>query len=96
MKVIGTAGEGYILSATRDEVANLIGYFSGYDVKQLQVGDNIRIGSMYHQLRNLQNKRAELENIQKTLRMTADLLTAVQPLIPAVTAEPDKKEETKS
>jgi len=97
VKVIGTAGTGYILSATSDEVANLIGHcFMNSECPRLNIGDSIRIASMYQQLRDLHYKKAELESVQKTLRVTADLLSTINPVFPAVAAEPDKKEEKQS
>jgi hypothetical protein len=49
VKVIGKTEGGYILEASNDEVANLIGYYSTYDkdYKRPNCGDNIQISSMY-------------------------------------------------
>jgi hypothetical protein len=82
MKILGKTEDGYILEAHSDEVANLIGYYSKYNENfKVQVGDEIRINEMYHQLYTLQHKQPELQTIVSTLKNLADLLEPVCPVI---------------
>lgn len=91
MKIIGESREGYIIEASKDEVANLIGYYSKYDDKfKISVGDKINISGMYQQLYNLKNNQPRLKEIVKTLRNLADLLEPVCPVIEAQIKEAAK------
>jgi hypothetical protein len=87
LKVIGKTGDGYILDASTNEIANLIGYYSDYDMrdnnKKLAVGDNIQISAMYKQLHNLKNNEPKLKDTVKMLRGLADSLEPVCPVIEA-------------
>lgn len=48
MKVIGENKEGYIITATKDEIANLQGLYSHYNEKfKVNVGDDINIQAFY-------------------------------------------------
>jgi hypothetical protein len=85
VKIIGKSESGYILEASNDEVANLVGYYSIYDkdYKRPNCGDNIQISSMYKQLYNLKNNEPKLKDTVKILRGLADSLEPVCPLIEA-------------
>lgn len=86
MKIIGQTPSGVILEATKDELANLAGYYSAYDTefnnKDLsRVGTVVEAHAMYQQLYRLASAKRELETAQKTLRATADLLEPVMPIV---------------
>lgn len=85
MKVIGKSKGGYILEASDNEIANLIGYYSQYDsdYRKPECGDTIQISSMYQQLYNLKNNQPKLKDTVKMLRGLADSLEPVCPLIEA-------------
>jgi hypothetical protein len=93
VKVIGESRDTYILEASKDEIANLIGYYSRYDDKaHVSVGDKINISSMYKQLYNLKNNEPKLKEVVKTLRGLADLLEPVCPVIEAQIKDAAKPE----
>lgn len=85
MKIIGTHESGYIIDVPKDEMANLVGYYSHYDEKfrgvELRAGDEVEISNMYRQLYTLSNKKQELTQTVKALRNMADLLEPVAPVI---------------
>jgi hypothetical protein len=87
MRIIGKTEEGYILDASTNEIANLIGYYSDYDMrdsnKKLAVGDIIQISAMYKQLHNLKNNEPKLKETVKMLRGLADSLEPTCPIIEA-------------
>lgn len=82
MIVIGKTENGYILEASRGEVAHLIGYYSEYDKEsRVNVGDEIQVNKMFNQLYELKDNAPELNKVVKTLRNLADLLEPVCPVI---------------
>jgi hypothetical protein len=83
MKVIGKTENGYIIEASRDDVANLVGYNSQYSTgyKSLSVGDEILVSKMFRQLYDLEHHQPELQKVVNTLRGMADLLGPVCPVI---------------
>ena len=60
MKIIGQTKDGFILDASRQELANLIGFYSGFNIAQLKVGVKIEIHHMYEQLYSLSKMEKEV------------------------------------
>ena len=92
MKIIGKTENGYIVEASKDDVANLVGYHGQYDTKYkpLSVGDEILVSKMFRQLYELKNNQPELQKVVGTLRNLADLLEPVCPVIEAQIREAAK------
>lgn len=88
MLIIGDSKDGYIISATKDEVANLVGYYGkytdGFSSMNLKVGCQIKISEMYNQLRNLSFKEEELEEVRKILSGVINNLNTIDPIIPPI------------
>lgn len=82
MKVIGETRDGFILEAKKDEVLNLIGYYSQYTDgrPRIEVGSEIHIDKMYSQLRHLSFHKKEIMEMQARLRAAATLLDEVDPI----------------
>lgn len=94
MKIIGESQDTFILEASKDEVANLTGYYSKYDDKfKATVGSKIKISAMYGQLYNLKNNQPELKKVVDKLRTIADLLEPVCPVIEAQIKDAIKEAE---
>lgn len=75
MKIIGKTNYGFILEASNDEAANLIGYHSQYQNKRtLEVGQEINIADMYRQLYDLSNAQDELTKCSEALKRAATLV----------------------
>lgn len=82
MEVIGKTEDGYIIEASKDEIAHLIGYSSKYDNgARVNVGDEIQVNKMFNQLYELKQNAPELNKVVKTFRNLADLLEPVCPVI---------------
>lgn len=47
MKIIGETAEGFLLSATRTEIANLSGYYSEYSKVKFKPGDELEVSKIY-------------------------------------------------
>ena len=90
MKILGETDDGYILQATKDEVARCVGVSSrfAYGAQQLKVGVVIQVNAMYDQISSWRARRTDIEAAQRMLRATADLLGPVVPLV-----EPEAKGE---
>lgn len=89
MKIIGSKKDGFILEASEREVANLVGYYSEYemrrsgDPKELKVGDEVKVHEMYRRLYTLSSRRGEIKTAQKMLRDAASELELVDPILAA-------------
>jgi len=88
MKVIGTTAKGFLLEASDDEIAKLIGYYSAYAVKNkfskreiVNVGDDIQIAAMYNCFIELVEKVKTMEQIRASLRAVAASMEIVDPLL---------------
>lgn len=93
MKIIGKTETGFILSASEDEVCNLVGYYSKYSSEpKLQIGANIEVAKMYRHLYSLGNEKTEIASMAAKLRAAADLIGTLPDPIAEALAVPDKKE----
>jgi hypothetical protein len=84
MKIIGTTENGYLIDATKSEIAHLSGYYSQFDDKikdKVKVGADINISKMFNQLYDLSSNQKRLKGTISTLRNLADLLEPVCPII---------------
>ena len=98
MKIIGGTESGFILEATKDEVANLAGYYSynhapdkGYHKDAFNIGDQVNVDAMYRQLYSLARLGDQVESTKKTLEAAIQLLTIVDPVIrKVVDMQPDE------
>lgn len=84
MKIIGRTKEGYILDASSDEIANLVGYYGKYFLEKkvhLNIGDEINISQMYKQLYDLSRKHEEIENAKEKLSECIKYMDEIAPVI---------------
>lgn len=84
MKIIGRTKEGYIIDASTDEIANLVGYYGKYSLDkkvQLSIGDQINISQMYKQLYNLSRKHEEIKNAKEKLAECIKYMDEIEPVI---------------
>lgn len=82
MKIIGESQSGFILQASKEEVSNIAGHYSNYSEGfRANVGVEIPIAEMYHNLRALANSKRALEEAGKVLHSIADSLKIVEPII---------------
>ncbi len=90
MKVIGKSEDGYIIAATRDEIANLQGLYSHYsDEFKVDVGDELNIEPFYNMAKkanSIRSRRDELESI-------ASHIDSVLRIIDFVTKSTDQEVE---
>ena len=86
MKIIATTENGYIIEASKENIANLTGYYSSYDnkINNFKIGDEIAIHEMFTQLYTLEKKKQDLSQTVRTLRNLADLLEPACPVIEKV------------
>lgn len=86
MKVIGKSQDGYILQATSEEVANLIGfyYMDGSVREKVKVGNEIAVNKMYKHLYFLQHHRKQIEDAIGSLNKSIRHLEEVNPVIDSI------------
>ena len=89
MKIIGYTANGYMIDANRDEIANLLGCFASYSLKNqtLTYGTEIKISDMYNQLYRLNQMRDSIEGIQKQMKNMINTLTEIDPILADITNE---------
>ena len=69
MKVIGENKDGYIITATKDEIANLQGLYSHYSNDfRVNVGEDINIQPFYKIGREVQSLRNYNEEMKKAMK----------------------------
>ena len=92
MKVVGYTEKGYMLDATKEEIANLIGFYSTYGEefrnKSIRIGSEINVSGMYKQLYGLAGKYDDIERAKDNLKRCIELLDIVNPIID-VSIKPD-------
>lgn len=93
MKIIGQTDGGLLISATKNEIANLLGfYYTGsQSCPELVAGLEIRVSDMYGQLSALNSNKKELSQLANKLRSVADLLELNDPLYRKLAAVPEEK-----
>ena len=93
MKIIGYTGKGYMLDATKEEVANLIGFYSTYSEEyrksSIGIGSEINVSGMYKQLYRLAGSYEDIERAKDNLKRCIELLDIVNPLIEVSTKADD-------
>lgn len=85
MKIIGNTENGYLIDASREEIANLIGYYdtygNEYKNKRIGIGSEIQVHEMYNQLYHLAYKYVDISKAKENLSKCIELLDLVQPVI---------------
>lgn len=94
MKIIGKTDNGFILSASKDEVCNLVGYYSQYsnNTPKLEVGTELAVAKMFKHLHSLGSEKHGIAAMAAKLRAAADLIGTLPDPITEASAVPDKKE----
>lgn len=87
MKVIGKTDDGYILVASKDEVANLAGFYSAYsEGVRVEVGREVKVSEMYGLLGRIRNAEGVLKEAAERMKALSSLLE-LPPVIAEVAAE---------
>lgn len=93
MKIIGLAGDNIIIEATMNEVANLVGAYSKYQIKEagvgydydtlFRVGTDIKISKIYEDMTAIQNIRLskEYDSARHKLEKMLEVLTPIEDLV---------------
>jgi len=92
VKILGTTKDGFILEASEDEVAKLIGFYSAYNgtVRNLKIGDEIKVNQMFDQLYAVKNIQSAVKNLREG---ATELLRAIEtknPILQPVCSEIEK------
>jgi hypothetical protein len=82
MKIIGESTESFIIEASKNEVANLLGYYSKYSDRKppVVVGNEIKINEMYTQLYELSRRKDDLKKMHDSLIEYASYLLEIDPI----------------
>ena len=96
MKIIAKTENGFLLEASKDEVANLLGEYSHYHLKadvqeKLKIGATIRINKMYERITNLDHKNKNVKAAITALRDMLELFAESEPIIDKAMSKQDEK-----
>ena len=82
MKILGKTKDGFIMEATKKEVANLIGFYSDYDsdLPRIEAGHVIKVAEMFTKLYNLAREKDTIKKAVTQVRGLCDLLEINDPL----------------
>lgn len=90
MKIIGDTENGFILEASKDEVANLKGFYSDYNLRsnvnnkelESKIGGIIEIEPIYSRYRTFESiiKSTDFSKVLDRLKDTVEVLTSAQEL----------------
>jgi hypothetical protein len=84
----------FLLEATEREIAKLIGHaYEGDCRDKMEVGADIKIASMFDQLRRLADAQEELKKASTTIHSIANLVHIIDPMIEAVIKEPEEEDK---
>ncbi|WP_044893010.1 MULTISPECIES: hypothetical protein [Bacillales] len=94
MKIIGESKDGFIIEASRGEIANLLGFYSEYSsgYERPKVGDEIEVSKMFSKLYHLEKNKHSIDSIVKTIRGLADVLEPLGPVVKNLVDENDEEE----
>jgi hypothetical protein len=97
MKIIGRSVEGYLLEATKEELANLVGVQSWQrDCPDFRPGMTIMVCELFKRLDAMRKSEETLKSCADSLRNLADLLGPVDTLIKGALKEPEVANEDHS
>jgi len=74
-------------------VANLIGYYSGFDIGHIKVGADIKIHNLYNQLYDLSHMKKNLLEASKNLEKYSKALLPILPIDINCPTEGNKRRE---
>lgn len=99
MKIIGKTENEFILTASKEEIANLIGYYNDYHLpnrrynhggyEKLMIGDEIKVAAMFRHLHSLQSAGSDIAAVVAKIRTAADLLETLPDPVTEVKVQPD-------
>lgn len=85
MKILGKTDDGFIVQISKDEVAQLRGFKSNwdleYDRKKTMVGSSYEVSLAWVQLEKLRKGKDLLSRLAKEVRLYADLIEYKEPVI---------------
>ena len=74
MNIIGESTNGYVVTVSKDEMANLVGFFSSYDdaFREVKAGSTLPISDVYKDARAILSAHKEAAEAAKKLRAAGD------------------------
>lgn len=88
MKILATSYNRVILDASKDELANLIGFYSQF-TKLPQPGDEIKVDAMYMQMYTLASMADRMKSVHRELLQMAEALKEIEAYVPVVKVNKD-------
>lgn len=86
MKILGEGNGNFIIEASKDEVARLIGWYSAYsgEAARPKVGTEIKVNEMYDQLSRIKDIKRNTKAIADAAQGLLDAVRVKSPIIEPV------------
>jgi len=78
MKILAKTENGYMVDIRGYEIEKLTGYY--YGKRRFNIGDEIKIDSLYNQLTSLVEHEDKIKKISHTLKTAAGMLEKIDPV----------------
>ena len=83
MKIIGENGDTLILSASRDEIANIIGKYSKHtEGGRVQTGSEIKVSDVFSKYYSIMKSHQKIKEIKMHCSSILDSVQTVESLVP--------------
>lgn len=89
MKIMGFSKNGYIIDASNNEVANLLGYLNTFEIGRLKehdvrmpsIGQEINIEGIYNKIKERERENEALLNIKSSIQKLQEAYDDIEILI---------------
>lgn len=78
MQIIGKTSDGYIVAMSKSQLEKLTGYYYGHS--RFEIGDKIKVDSLFNQLTALVKHEEEIKKLSHTLKTAAGMLEKIDPV----------------
>jgi len=78
LQIIAKNDGGFIVDIAKSDLEMLTGYY--YGNKELRIGDQLTIDSLYRQLNNLTSQECEIKDVIHRLKTAIGLLDKIDPI----------------
>lgn len=91
MEIIGKSKEGFLIAASEDDIAHILGEYSAYRLREkkieIKIGMVINVSPAYERLYWLENRNRDFDQLCRSLRYAADLIDDKRPLFDSISGD---------
>ena len=83
MKILGATGNGHIVQIDTNELEMLTGFYYTSKAHTFEIGGEIKVSALFHQLRTLNLQADEIKKMSHALKTAAGMLEKIKPVFHA-------------